>query len=104
MINGQHIPHEPYTPDFKNKLVAREYMSLMMMIGREFFTNTIALTMEDYINGNSLFAFNFAPDLMLTGYGHPARLANISMDIKFVEPLPKNIVCYCSASTIHRLK
>jgi hypothetical protein len=91
MINGQHIPQQPYTPDFANKNVAREYLCLTMMLGREFSTNTIGLTLADYLDGYTFFAFNYAPDLMLTGHGHPARLGNIHLNIKFLKALEQNI-------------
>ena len=60
--NGVWIPSEPYTPDWTNKLFAREY--------RAFFDNTgigtdnipSAINPTLYANGCTLFAFDLTPD------------------------------------------
>ena len=90
-VNGQFTPLEPYQPNFKKEDVKREYLNLHLGTGHAgFITDDIGLLLVDWLGGNTIFAFNLAPDLFLSGHGQPARLNNIGIDILFREPLAEN--------------
>src|SRR3977135_232 len=103
MMNGQYAAQTPYTPNFGSQDVLREYINLFLATG-QFGINEDdnGILIGDYIGGNSIFAFTFAPDLSLTGFAQPIRMINIRLDIDFKVPLPSNIVLmlFCLCDTL----
>jgi len=92
-VNGQFTPSEPYTPNFANEDIRREYLSLFLSTGKAgIHDDDNGLLMVDFTGGSTLFPFNLSPDLFLSGHGEPARISNINMDILFSKPLDENVV------------
>jgi len=101
-VNGNWVPHEPYQPDYTNKLIAREYMMLFMALGKAGLMNDDnALLQSDFVGGNALYAFVLAPDMCLSGHAQPARLSPIAVEIKFAKNIPKalQLICFCVYDT-----
>ena len=46
---------------------------------------------KDFIGGNCLYIFNFAPDLALSGVSQPARLAPIALEATFNTQIPRDM-------------
>jgi hypothetical protein len=89
-INGFPVPSAPYTPNFDKKMIGREYYNLYLQLGKNgVFSDDNALTMDDWANGNTLYTFNLAPDLAVSGHAQPARLTNIHLTLKFAKAIPK---------------
>ena len=90
--NGITVNKE-FTPDFENKLVAREYMSLLEacnIYGRNI-SNSISYV--EYANdGNVLFAYNLAPDLESSSICKQMNmLGNLRLDLRFAQALTESI-------------
>lgn len=89
-INGQIYPRTPYTPNFKKKLVMREYYSFLQAFNQDTYTPVLRLSMEDYLAGHVFFAYNFAPDLGdgcgFGGYLSLIQTGSLGMHIRFVTP------------------
>jgi len=101
-VNGHFTPSEPYTPNFEAEDTKREYFNMHLGTGHSGFINDdIGLLMVDWAKGNTIFAFNLAPDLFLSGHGQPARLNNIGIDIRFKNDLTENttLLLFCRYDT-----
>ena len=62
-LDGIQYPAKAFTPDFTNELFQREQYSLfdaLNMLGTD---STIDINRDNYAKGNTIFGFNFAPDL-----------------------------------------
>ena len=59
------------------------------------------ILMEDFIGGNCLYAFNLAPDLVLSGHAQPARLAPLTIEIKFHKEIKTamQLIAFCVYDT-----
>ena len=63
---------------------------MFLALGKQgVFSDDNGITLEDWANGNTLYCFNLAPDLRLSGHCQPAKLTNICLDIKFADAIPK---------------
>jgi len=103
MMNGQYAPSTPYTPDFANELYMREYLSLFLATGRYgIHEDDNGISLKDYLHGNAIFPFTFAPDLSLDGFAQPIRMVNIRLDMKFKTKLAQNItiILFCLCDTL----
>ena len=90
--NGECVPYRPFTPDFTNKLCVREYMSIYQSMELFNRNDSIGITFEDYVKGGyTLFAFNLAPDLTISGYAQPYQVGNLRLELSFNEALTKSI-------------
>ncbi|MES2874020.1 MAG: hypothetical protein V4708_09880, partial [Bacteroidota bacterium] len=95
-IDGESKPILPLTPDFKNKLCLREYMSLleaMNIVGKD---ACLPISYEEFLNGYTFFAWNTTSDYALRAQ-NPAMRRNIRLDLKFSEATTAsvNILLYC---------
>lgn len=100
-VNSTQYPTRAYTPDFDQGLYTREYIKLMQALdqnGTDVYTD---LTMEKFAKNNTMFAFDFAPDLS-NGPGASGH-ANILVDgvlrlaLRFTKQTPEtiNVLMYC---------
>src|SRR5271167_1310199 len=63
-VNGQFTPSEPYTPDFENADMKREYLMMYLGTGHAGFdADDSGIYLKDFAEGNTIFAFNLSPDL-----------------------------------------
>jgi hypothetical protein len=100
-LDGVQYPSKPFTPDFENNLVIREMHSLYDAMNMLDTSSTINVDRDNYAQGNTIFGFNFAPDLSngCCGVGHlnPIKFGSLRLQIRFKEALPKaiTVLIYC---------
>jgi len=88
---GESIPGRAFTPDFDKKRYSREYIMLYHAF-EQFRTNdTMGLTMEEFANGHTLFAFNLCPDQSLSINAQPFKTGNLRLELKFAKQLAESI-------------
>src|SRR5437773_112875 len=90
--NGQSIPSTPYRPNFDKKMYAKEYFNMFQQLSRcGMFADDNGITLEDWADGKTLFTFNLAPDLAVTGHAQAVRYTNINIELSFAKATPKNL-------------
>ena len=89
--DGEAMPFRPFQPDFSHSLCMLDYMSLFQSLELWNRDETIPITFEDFKGGYTLYAFNLAPDLALTGHEQPYRDGNLRLEFKFANALPSTI-------------
>jgi len=100
-VGGEQHPINGYNPDFENKLYVREYLGLFEALNQLNTDSTLLLSKEQWANGNTIFGFNFAPDLAddcnKMGYANPVKTGNLRIDLKFSKALTEtiNVLMYC---------
>ena len=91
--DGESVPYtQPLQPDFANKLVGHAYMSMIQSL--EMFNTSVnnGITLEKFMNGSTLFAFNLTPDLSAGGScGQPYQTGNLRLEMKFANALAVGI-------------
>lgn len=89
---GRMIPANPLQPNFALNLYSRSYLSLFTDLNRYHNNQNIPISLEDYKNGYSLFAFDLTPDFS-AGEAHSSinKSGNISIDMKFNTALPHTV-------------
>lgn len=100
-VDGVQYPTKAYQPNYKRKLYNREYEGLFKALNQNMSDSTINLNRFDYIKGNTVYGFNFAPDLS-NGFGceghlNPIKRGSLRIQMQFREPLPDtiNVLVYC---------
>ena len=87
-LNGMRVPQEPLTPDFDNKLYAREFNHVFMNTGK-FRTNTAnCITYEAFGGGSTLFPFDLTPDQCNGLHLHAGRNGTLELELEWSEPIP----------------
>jgi len=105
-LDGEQHPLNAYKPDFEKQLFVREYMGLFEALNQLNTDSTLILSKEQYAAGNTIFGFNFAPDLAddcnKMGYANPVRTGNLRIDLKFSKALSEtiNVLLYCEFDNI----
>src|SRR5277367_1800611 len=100
-IDGTQFPAKAFTPDFTKKLYTREYLGLFESLNQLTTDSVIALTKEQWADGNTIYGFNFAPDLgddcCKQGYANPIKSGALRLELKFSEALTETIsvLMYC---------
>ena len=90
--NGVMIPSEPYTPDWENRLYAREYRSFFDNIGIGTDNISSLINPQLYSGGASLFAFDLTPDKCNGYHWHKREEGGaIDIDLRFKTALDKGI-------------
>lgn len=94
--NGKLYPSKPYKMDFVvGKTALKPYWDLFAHTGQLKDKNpTLDVTFNDYLDGYTLFAHNFAPDLSDASDSHVNLLkrGNIRLEFEFTTKLPNPIV------------
>src|ERR1700728_2962700 len=75
-LNGHQFPPKLYKPDFEQKLFIRElngFYEALNMLNND---STCNINRSNYHNGNTIFGWNFAPDLS-EGCGNAGHLNQI---------------------------
>ena len=68
--------------------------------------STLTLTKNEWADGNTIFGFNFAPDMAddcnKMGYVNPIRNGSLRIDLKFSQALSEtiNVLLYCEYDNI----
>ena len=90
-VNSRSIPAEPYTPNFEKGLVAREYQDLFLNLGLFKSNHTNAITKKAFMNGSTLFVFDFSPDLCNANHIHLSNSGTLDLEIEFTSALTESI-------------
>lgn len=94
-LNGIQYPAKAYTPDFENGLVAPSFLGVFDTLNQLSTDSYINIDIDKYIDGFTLFGFNFAPDLsdgcLSGGHVNPVTTGTMRLDLNFKEALPKTI-------------
>ena len=69
-VDGKQIPSKPLTPHFSEKKYTRSYASLFTGTGFMGHDHGNQISLEDFANGFTLFAFDLTPDLDDGGHFH----------------------------------
>jgi hypothetical protein len=90
---GDSIPYsQPLQMDFENGFFVQAYMQMIQALEMFNSNQTNGITMEQFKEGKTLFAFNLTPDLSASGVcGQPYRTGNLRMEIKFTKTLTEAI-------------
>ena len=94
-FNGNNIPAQPYTPDFENKLVARELRGLYDNVNVLYRNESLVIDRERFIHGMTIMAWDLNPDLCGGGHwNHKPLQGSISLHVTFKKQVrPNNITC-----------
>ena len=88
-VNSTPVPMIPYTSSYATKNWIMEYMMLYLALGKAgVHSDDHSIAFDDFPKSYCLYAFNFAPDLALSGHCQAARLSNIHLDMRFSKPTP----------------
>lgn len=94
-LNGIQYPEKAFTPDFDKGLYVREYLSLFEATNQDNIDSCITLDRENFVNGNNIFAINFAPDLTSgcceSGHVNPIKFGALRLQVRFKKPLDRAI-------------
>ena len=93
-FNGNNIPAMPYTPDFANKLIARELRGLYDNVNVLYRNESLVINRERFLKGFTLMAWDLNPDLCGGGHwNHKPLQGSISVKINFKAARDYNITC-----------
>ena len=88
---GESIPFRPFKPDFTNKLVMREYITLYQTLGIFNTPEDNDLTLQEFIDGFTVFGFNLTPDLSIGNHAQVSRDGDVRIEVQFAQALTKTI-------------
>lgn len=85
-VNSWNYPDEPYTPDFSQSHCMREYRALFDNIGFQNDDAGNSVTYQQFLNGMTIFPFDFTPDRCNGFHNHGPKLTgSVSLDARFKE-------------------
>jgi hypothetical protein len=90
--DGQSVPIPAHTPNFEKGLYSRSYIQLIQAV--ETYNKNIcnSITMDDFAQGSTIFAFNLSADLDATScHQQPYINGNYRLELKFASALPESI-------------
>lgn len=105
-IDGQQYPMKAYTPDFEKNFYSREYLALFESLNQLTTDSTISLNKEEWVKGNVIYGFNFAPDLgddcCKMGFANLIKSGALKIEIKFKQALVETItlLMYCEYDSL----
>lgn len=104
--NGDQYPRRAFQPDFQNGSFTREYIEFFRSVNQMLTDNHITITRENYAKGNTIFGFNFSPDISdgygINGYISPLKYGTMRIEVHFKKPLPEtiNVLIYSEFDSI----
>ncbi|XP_023241945.1 uncharacterized protein F54H12.2-like [Centruroides sculpturatus] len=94
--DNQMIPSKPYTPDYTNKIYARNFISLFEDTGCIHHHKSINISYDEYRDGYTLYCFDLTPDKSGSeNHVSVNELGNISVELKFSKAIPETINVIC---------
>lgn len=90
-IGTDNIPSTPLTPDFAKGLVRESYMTLFSHTGILFDDKGLDISLSDYQNGYTIFAFDLTPDMSDGDHLELMKRGDIRLHVKFAKALPEAI-------------
>jgi len=100
-VDGVQFPAKAYQPDFAHKKYIREYNGLFQALNQNNTSTPINIDRFKYSTGNTIFGFNFAPDISnesgAVGPLSSIKRGSLSIQMKFLEALvnPINVLVFC---------
>jgi hypothetical protein len=91
-VGGYSCPNEPYTPDFANNLIAREYNSLFQNAGIKISNEGNCISKRHFAEGCYLQIFDLSPDNCAGFHQHSPVKCDIKLEIDFARPLDNAIM------------
>ena len=88
---GKSIPSEPYQPDFRNNLFAREYNGLFQNTGIKISNDGNCITKSYFAGGCYLQAFDLTADNCAGFHQHPPEDGSLYVEIEFARELTHGI-------------
>ena len=96
-VDGTMYPSRPYSPNFDKNLFAREHTALYQVLNQNGTDTYLQLSKKEFKTTNTIFAFNFAPDLSsgpgAAGHVNLIKRGSVRIHVKFNEPLRKAVKC-----------
>jgi hypothetical protein len=105
-IDGVQFPIKAYQPDFDHNKYSRELMGLVKAVNQNNTSTNMSIDKKSYKQGNTIFAFNFSPDLSngSDAFGHLSEIkrGSLRLQMKFKCSLPEsvNVLVYCEYDNI----
>jgi hypothetical protein len=96
-VNGIYVPQEPYTPDFDTHMVVREYREFCDNVGIGDKNMANLVTPKLWKGGCFLLAFDLTPDHCFGHHSHMKSSGNMSLSLKFKDPLAKPTTVFAFA-------
>lgn len=97
-IDGMPIPHIPLTPNYPERNYAEVYRNLFRVAGFLNDDGDLDITMNDFVNGYTLYGYVLSPDGKINGnIGQPQYNASIRIEVKFSTALTNAINILCMA-------
>ena len=100
-LDGIQYPSKAFTPDFDFGIFQREMYSLFEAIDMLDMDSTFYINRDNYAKGNTIFGFNFTPDLSsgcgAVGHVNPLKYGSMRLHIRFskilADPITALIFC-----------
>ena len=101
-LDGKQIPSDPLKPDFTRGNYVRAFANLFNATGKMYQDEGNGISMRDFGQGYTLFAFDLTPDLCELGTFHLIKSGNVKLEIHFAEPLAAtvNVIVYVEFDNI----
>ncbi|GIY22057.1 uncharacterized protein F54H12.2 [Caerostris extrusa] len=90
-VDGQPKPHAPLELNFDKNNCIKGYHSLFTGTEKIGHDQGLFISREDYIKGNTLFAFNLSPDLCNGDHLNLIKQSNLRLEIKFSQSLSQTM-------------
>ena len=90
-INGTPVVPTPFQPDFESGNYVREYRWFLDNSGISHENETNGISLEEFKDGNTFFAFDFTPDLCNSFHLHKTKSGSLDITVGFKTPTTENI-------------
>ena len=102
-VDGRSVPTKPLSPDFDdNEDVLDCYDTLRAALGTQFENWDNDISIDDYVGGSTLYAFNLTPDNC--PHNNVAKTGSVDVSMRFGDPLPETVSLICYASYENTIK
>ena len=92
--NDTMIPSKAYTPNFENSQYSRSFLSIFQNTNTYYNENVVSIDTVDYINGFCIWGFDMTSDHCSSNdLFHKLENGNIRLEVRFKNPLTRNITC-----------
>ncbi|XP_069059611.1 uncharacterized protein F54H12.2-like [Pleurodeles waltl] len=88
---GAVIPAKPFTPSFGTSNFVREYLGLVLIMGKHLQKSGVIVSREGYGAGYTLFAFDLTPDMEDGDHYNLIKNGNLKAVIRFTHALATNV-------------
>ena len=92
-VNGSHAPNSPIEVDFSSNLYSKALYSLFNGIDKAPLDFGNDISIDDYPNGYTLFAFDLTPDMCPGDHFNLQKTGTLRIEFKFQADITENLVC-----------